>query len=348
MDIKSIHILGKESAMKTLFLTFGCLFLSYSLLADEVGYTLGGVDYGELGVKAYSSSRHGPDGAIFLDPFLDDVMLHFDGKKVLDTGCGAAPWAIVAAKNGASVWGIDIQKKMIDQAEIAVVSSGMTEKVTLMQGDVAALPFEKDFFDAALSINVSCSLPDTSSISLGGTIKHFGLGPHLQEMARVLKEEGIVLLTAPTSFGVVFSNGAGTEEEVKMHISTVLAHIGSSKDPEVIVKYLSELVEINRATFVHREDQLVLITDEKQLKTGEPIWRKIPGLVIPSHYHSEEDYVAAFKEVGFNVEKIYRPCFKDEGEWQRYLDAHPTKNERLSQAYIQHPPFVIYLLKKKK
>lgn len=324
------------------------IFAMVSAYADEVGYFLGGVNYGESGVQAYSSCRHGPDGALFLDPFLHDTLLHFEGKKVLDAGCGAAHWAILAAKNGASVWGIDIQKTMLDQAQNAVAAAGVVDQVKLTQGDVALLPYEAAFFDAALSINVGSNLPDTFSVNAEEGTRQYGLGPHIQEMARVLKEDGIILLSAPTSLDVVFSNGMETEETIKSRIQTILDKIPDHKTPEVVIKHLGELMEVHRATFVLREEKLILVTEEKQLKTGEPIWRKIPGLVIPCHYHGEEDYLAAFKEAGLTVEKIYRPCFKDEAEWQRYLASHPTKSERLSQAYIQHPPFVIYLLRKKK
>ncbi len=289
--------------------------------------------------KIYSACKHGPDGALFLDPFLYESLLHLEGKKVLDAGCGTASWTIVAAKNGASVWGIDIERCMLDQAESAIKAAGVKDQVLLEEADVANLPFEGNFFDAALSVNVGCYLPRAHME---------GLCIHVRELARVLKEEGTLVLTAPTSFGVVFTNGCRSEEEVTKHIEEVLGKIDSAQDFSQIIKSLGELTEIYRATFVVREGKLTLVTNENSLKSGERIWRKIPGLVVSSHYYGEEEYLSVFKEAGLAVEKIFRPCFRDEGEWERYLTSHPAKNERLGQAYIQHPPFVIYLLVKKK
>src|SRR5579872_1850499 len=74
-----------------------------------------GTNYGKEGAEAYAFNRHGPDGSILLDPYFVPYLENLEGKRMLDAGCGAAPWAIYAANHGAEVFGIDIQKGMIEQ-----------------------------------------------------------------------------------------------------------------------------------------------------------------------------------------------------------------------------------------
>ncbi len=320
------------------------LFATASISA-EIGHNSQGSHYGEEGILSYAASRHGPDGSVFLDPYFVPVLTDVKDKLLLDAGCGAGPWSVFAAEHGAQVCGIDLQPGMIDAAAKAAKKAGVADLIEFSVGDVADLPYENSYFDLGISINVGCSLPSTGvAFDANGTPRFAGLGPHCLEMTRVLKEDGAFILTAPSSFGVVFTDGT-CRECVDYHIEEVLEEIESGDAPAKIASKLQELHEVNLATFAWRAEHLCLITDESELKAGEEIWRKIPGLAVPNYYHSEEEYLDNVTEAGFRVEKIYRPCFKNALERESFLNDHPQIS--LGEEYIGNPPYVIFHLRKK-
>ena len=103
---------------------------------------------------------------------------------------------------------------------------------------------------------------------------------------------------------------------------------------------MNKLDEVLRATFAFRDGKLTLIEDENELIEGESIWRKIPGLVVPNYYHSEESYLNTIMSSGLMIEKIDRRQFQSEDEWQKY-------STELGREYIDHHPFVVFHLRKK-
>lgn len=304
------------------------------------GHLAEGTRYESEAVNAYAIHRHGPDGALFLDPYFLPDLVDLQGLKVLDAGCGAAPWAILAAQNGAEVFGIDLQEKMIEKGLAAALEAGVDEKVHLQVGDVAYLPFSCCFFDRALSINLGCNLPSTYSQEG----RRYGLGPHIDEMARVIHSGGKAVVTAPASFGTVFSNGTDPQK-IALHIQEVLASLGSGSSSCEIASGLSELTEVYRATFALREGKLRLIENEADLSPGEEIWRKVPGLAVPNRYHPESEYLAAFAEANLQVDSIEHPFFSSEEERAAY-NASCAQGSVLGPEYASHSPFVIFHVSK--
>ncbi|MBI2810923.1 MAG: class I SAM-dependent methyltransferase [Candidatus Melainabacteria bacterium] len=327
--------------MKKSILFFSLLIAS---LSADVGYSPAGTDYGTPGVSSYAHSRHGEDGALFLDPFLTNALKNLSGKNVLDAGCGAGPWTVLAAENGAHVHGIDLQVGMISLAEQAVKEAGVQHNVALTVGDVAQLPYKNDSFDLALSINVGCNLP-SGGIAFDKEQAPYptGLGAHFKEMARVLKKGGTCIVTAPTSFGVVFSDGA-CDEDIYIHLASVLTEIAADASPQSISSNLQQLSEIYRATFQQTEERFWVVRNEDQLNDGDQIWRKIPGLAVPNIYHSEAEYLRCFREAGLKLEKFLHPCFSSDEEWETFLAQHPEA--KIGDEYVSNPPFVIFYLRK--
>ncbi|MES2121453.1 MAG: class I SAM-dependent methyltransferase, partial [Chlamydiota bacterium] len=289
------------------------LCTAFGVHAQEVGHADIGTYYQKEGCAAYSAMRHGTDGALFLDPYFISYLHSLEGQEVLDAGCGSAPWAIYSAKNGAKVLAIDLQEEMLSLAQDAVNQAGVGDRVSLVQGDVARLPALSAFFDLTLSVNVGCNLPSTAQVN-GSLI---GLGPHIREMARVLKEGGIAVVTAPASLAVVFANGA-PHETVHEHISAILQGLPSYPTSKEIVAHLNELKEINRATFAVKSGRLVLIQDESELEPGEEIWRKLPGLTVPNRYHPESEYLQEFADAGLVVKECFHPHFRGRAQWSEY------------------------------
>lgn len=309
-------------------LTF--LVLTTAKLA-QTGHLQSGTSYTKQDAEAYAASRHGPDGATFLDPYFLKHIDNMNTKVVLDAGCGAAPWAIYAAQKGARVSGIDLQAYMIEQAHKAVAQAGVKDKVTLVVGDVADLPYSDYAFDHAMSINVGCNLPQ--------------IAPHMEELSRTLKRNGSAIVTGPTSFGVLFTNGQRTDAEVLKDIEAALANIGESTDAQVISNNLNRLSDVNRATFAFRNKKLVLVQDPGMLVAGEPIWRKLPNATVPNFYHDESEYLSAFKNAGFKTVSADHPSFADEEQRLKHNQGRNAK-EQLGKAYVGNPAFFIFVAHK--
>ncbi|WCK55687.1 class I SAM-dependent methyltransferase [Aneurinibacillus sp. Ricciae_BoGa-3] len=96
---------------------------------------------------------------------------------VLDAGCGDGYGSMLLAQKGFEVTGIDLAGQMIEKAS-ARISPDM--RLSFQQGDVTSLPFDKEYFQSIMAINV---LEWTSY-------------PHnvLLELKRHLKPDGILAI----------------------------------------------------------------------------------------------------------------------------------------------------------
>jgi demethylmenaquinone methyltransferase/2-methoxy-6-polyprenyl-1,4-benzoquinol methylase len=65
------------------------------------------------------------------------------GDRVLDAACGTGDLAIIAAKAGATVTGVDFSERMLEQARRKAT------ELEWVHGDLLALPFPDATFDAA-------------------------------------------------------------------------------------------------------------------------------------------------------------------------------------------------------
>lgn len=72
------------------------------------------------------------------------------GMKVLDVACGNGNLAVVAARNGADVTGIDIADNLVESAKQRAAELGLNIKFE--QGDAEALPYDDDSFDAVMTM----------------------------------------------------------------------------------------------------------------------------------------------------------------------------------------------------
>ena len=98
--------------------------------------------------------------------------------KILEGGCGLAPYLIRLRALGYDVEGIDYNEGPI--RKILSYDPALPVKV----GDVTAIPYPDDHFEGYLSL---------------GVIEHFAEGPEkaLREACRVLKKNGILYLAVP-------------------------------------------------------------------------------------------------------------------------------------------------------
>jgi len=98
--------------------------------------------------------------------------------RILDAGCGLGRWLIYLWDLGYTIQGMDVS------ADALKAIRDYNKSIPLCQGDVESAPFVNTCFDAIISL---------------GVIEHFEADPSkaLREAHRLLKEDGILLLTVP-------------------------------------------------------------------------------------------------------------------------------------------------------
>ena len=72
------------------------------------------------------------------------------GSHVLDVACGTGNLAVLAARRGCVVSGIDIASNLIDQARTRAAAEGL--HIDFKEGDAEALPFVGGQFDLVVSM----------------------------------------------------------------------------------------------------------------------------------------------------------------------------------------------------
>ena len=140
----------------------------------------------DWGIGRYE--RFAPD----LEPAAEHVVelagLH-PGERVLDLGCGTGNAALLAARAGAAVIGIDPASRLLEIARERLADDGLDGSFVV--GDAQALPFRDGEFDAVLSVF--------------GVIFAADAERALSEAIRVLKPEGRMLLSVWVPIGALQS-----------------------------------------------------------------------------------------------------------------------------------------------
>jgi ubiquinone/menaquinone biosynthesis C-methylase UbiE len=111
------------------------------------------------------------------------------GSSVLEVGCGAGLMAVALAQRGFHVQAFDSSEAMIEQARLYAEESLTNDLLTLKVRDVYSLDFSDDSFDLVLAIGVIPWLER--------------LEPAIQEMVRVVKPGGYIVLTTANRMGLM-------------------------------------------------------------------------------------------------------------------------------------------------
>ncbi len=105
-----------------------------------------------------------------------------EGMRLLDVGCGTGDLTIRLARRvgpGGHVTGLDLTPAMLAVGQKKVASEGLTERITLMEGDALSLPFPDGTFDG---------------VTAGFSLRNMAdLDGALREMYRVLKPGGFAV-----------------------------------------------------------------------------------------------------------------------------------------------------------
>lgn len=102
--------------------------------------------------------------------------------RVLEIGCGAGFLSVALAQCGFQVCSIDSSAAMVEQARANATAAGVADAISLAVGDVYSLAFNMASFDLVVAVGV---IPWLAQPELA-----------MQEMARVLKPDGYLILTA--------------------------------------------------------------------------------------------------------------------------------------------------------
>ena len=102
--------------------------------------------------------------------------------RVIDVGCGDGRHIVEAARRGCFAVGLDYDSGELRQARARIGS----QRVDLVVGDAARLPFREGAFDAAICTETLEHLPDDASA--------------IREIARLLRPGGTLLGAVPSHF----------------------------------------------------------------------------------------------------------------------------------------------------
>ena len=296
--------------------------------------------WNEQQAKKYDAAKHGPDGRSFLDGHLyeelgEDVVR---GKAVLDIGAGAGPWTEHVQKLGADqVICLDVNPAMIDRAKVRWADGVRPANVDFIVANCANLPLDNASQDIQLSINVGCNLPNVGSV----------FQRHFQESYRVAKPDGVLIVAAPDSLTTVFTDGEGPDAVTMQQTIDELWQASPDHGVAAAKRLLETLTHCLRATFIlDATGKPILITEQNrdQVKLGDPILRKIPGLVVDNNYHTADEYREAAQAAGWTIAAEYNDSFSDETDRVAHNAAKP--DDKLGAAYVGHPPFLMLKLVK--
>jgi demethylmenaquinone methyltransferase/2-methoxy-6-polyprenyl-1,4-benzoquinol methylase len=147
-------------------------------------------------------------------------------KQILDVATGTGDFAIQALiLDPDYITGVDISTGMLEMGKVKIQKLGLTDKVSLLEGDSENLPFAENKFDA---VTVAFGVRNFENLEKG-----------LQEIYRVLKPGAMIVVlefSRPRKFPF--------RQIYNVYFKTVLPKIGSlvSKDKSAYT-YLPESVE---------------------------------------------------------------------------------------------------------
>jgi len=109
------------------------------------------------------------------------------GSRVLDVACGTGNLAVIAARHGCLVHGIDIAANLLAQADTRAGEAGLS--IEFQEADAEALPFPEDCFDLTVSMFGVMFTPQPEVVTA--------------ELCRVTKPEGRIALANWTPEGFI-------------------------------------------------------------------------------------------------------------------------------------------------
>ncbi len=129
--------------------------------------------------EEYDAMEHGEVDEAFVNRVIE---LGADAGHYLDVGTGPAQIPILLAQKSPKIQltGIDLSKEMLKIAKRHVEDANLTDRITLELIDAKVLPYPDNGFDGLISNSIVHHIHDAEKA--------------LQEMGRVVKPDGVVLI----------------------------------------------------------------------------------------------------------------------------------------------------------
>jgi len=201
-----------------------------------------------------------------------------EGEHILDVGAGPglliADLAAVVGPSG-HVTGLEISDSMLASARRRFASSAIADRVTLVNGDAAALPFPDASFDAATSTQVYEYVPDVDQT--------------LAELYRVLRPGGRALLLDTDWASIVWN----TTDQARMD-RVLAAWVERFADPH-LPRSLSRRLR-DAGFHIRRRDVLALLNPEYDPNTYSVTNASIIADYVTSRGGLAGDKVQAWQE----------------------------------------------------
>ncbi len=107
----------------------------------------------------------------------------FTGGNILDVGCGfaAVPIEIAKAFPHSKITGIDLGEPLLNIGHQLIDEAGLEKQINILKGDAQHLVYEDHSFDLVINSFLLHIIEDSTAM--------------LNEMERVTKKEGIILMT---------------------------------------------------------------------------------------------------------------------------------------------------------
>ncbi len=216
------------------------------------------------------------------------------GKSVLDLACGEGYGSFMLSKVASSVHGVDISAEAIDRAQSKYLSP--SNNLHFFRGDASRLNFSDNQFDIVVSFE---------------TIEHlYTQEEMISEVRRVLKPEGILIISSPNKS--VYSN----EREFKNHFHVKELDFYEfncllQKQFEVIT-YFGQSLQISSSIFPVSENKSTLkawVDDGINIKPQSPLLNE-PVYYVAVCASKKDLFPELFPSVlfpsNFNLLKQYR------------------------------------------
>ena len=131
------------------------------------------------------------------------VLSPLEGKHILEAGCGSGFSSIKLAQDGAKIHLLDESRMALEYAELIASMMGL-EEIDIQEGDLFDMPFTDEVYDATWNSGVIEHYDDETAVDI------------IEEMARVTRAGGRVMLTVPNLFTPeiiyrMFKVGKGSE-----------------------------------------------------------------------------------------------------------------------------------------
>jgi SAM-dependent methyltransferase len=212
-----------------------------------------------------------------LERFADWLELGAD-SRLLDVGCGSGGPALrLAESTGASVVGVDVLEEGVATATRLAEERGLADRVRFVRVDAGGrLPFADESFEAVISIDVMCHLPNRLDI--------------LREWHRVTAPGGRILFTDPTIVtGLVTDAEITDRSAIGIYVfsaesvnETLLARAGFEADRR------EDLTENMAAIAGRWHDARARFRDELLVDEGEATFEGIQRFLAASHILARE------------------------------------------------------------